>query len=69
MNSMEKNEIISRRSETIKIIADTEDINIVRCFECQLFDNHDKRCKHFNHGVDGLDFCSNGKKKFTNYLN
>ena len=69
MNSMEKNEIISKLSELVKAIADTEDINIVRCFECQHFVNHDKRCKHFNHGVDGLDYCSNGKKKFTNYLN
>lgn len=64
-----KDEIIQDLSRLIGSVAAEEAYEIVRCYDCQLFDTHDKRCKYFNHGVDGLDFCSNGKKKFTNYLN
>lgn len=36
---------------------------IVRCKDCIHFNNHDKRCGYFNHGIKTDDYCSYGEKK------
>lgn len=35
----------------------------VRCKDCKKYDTHNHRCKHWNHGVVVMDYCSRGERK------
>lgn len=30
---------------------------LIRCKDCENYAHHDKRCKHWNHGVNTFGFC------------
>lgn len=34
---------------------------LICCKECKKYDTHNHRCKHWNHGVDAMDWCSRGE--------
>lgn len=36
-------------------------VEVVRCKDCNHYVRHDKRCRFWNHGVESIDFCSQGK--------
>ena len=36
---------------------------IIRCKDCKKYDTHDHRCKHWNHGVVVMDWCSRAERK------
>ena len=35
---------------------------VVRCKDCKKYDTHNHRCKHWNHGVVVMDYCSRGER-------
>jgi hypothetical protein len=36
---------------------------IIRCKDCKKYDMHDHRCKHWNHGVVVMDWCSKAERR------
>ena len=36
---------------------------LVKCYECARYDKHDRKCKHWNHGVLVGMWCCFGKRK------
>lgn len=38
-------------------------VPVVRCKDCMKYDSHGHRCKHWNHGVVVMDFCSRAERK------
>lgn len=36
---------------------------IIRCKDCKKYDIHDHRCKHWNHGVVVMDWCSKAERR------
>ena len=51
------------RMDVCGIMEDAPYVDIVYCKDCILYDTHDKRCKHWNHGVSMDDYCSYGEKE------
>ena len=38
-------------------------VAVVRCRDCKHFDEHDKRCKVWNHGVLSIGYCYRGEER------
>ena len=38
-------------------------VSVVRCKDCIAYNTHDHRCKHWNHGVVVMDYCSRGERR------
>lgn len=38
-------------------------VPVVRCKDCMKYDSHGHRCKHWNHGVVVMDFCSRAERR------
>lgn len=38
-------------------------VEVVRCKGCMKYDSHGHRCKHWNHGVVVMDFCSRAERR------
>lgn len=36
---------------------------IIRCKDCKKYDMHGHRCKHWNHGVVVMDWCSKAERR------
>ena len=61
----------TEKSKAIKAVIDKVEkyvekrplAGIIRCKDCNKYDSHGHRCKHWNHGVDVMDFCSKGEER------
>ena len=42
---------------------EAEWVEIIRCKDCKKYDMHDHRCKHWNHGVVVMDWCSKAERR------
>lgn len=47
----------------LKDVPTIDAVEVVRCKDCMKYDSHEHRCKHWNHGVVVMDFCSRAERR------
>lgn len=47
----------------IRPVYSIDAVPVVRCKDCMKYDTHGHRCKHWNHGVVVMDFCSRAERR------
>ena len=63
IDAIERNACNTQRAiEAVKALPSVQP-EVIRCKDCKKYDMHDHRCKHWNHGVVVMDWCSKAERK------